>query len=157
MRVATTILQQMVYEEVRVKRQLSYAPSADLNNFAANTANIYVTAVDANQAVKVMLQQIEELKSNEIDQDTIDGMAGQFLTNYYLGQETNAAQAGELARYELIGGGWRNSFEFLNRIRAVRSADVAAVVRKYMKNIRFVVIGDPKSIDRNIFVASARP
>ena len=157
MRVAATILQQMVYEEVRVKRQLSYAPSADLNNFGANTANIYVTAVDANQAVKVMLDQIEQLKNNEINQEAIDGMAGQFLTNYYLGQETNAAQAGELARYELIGGGWRNTFEFLNRIREVRSADVQAVVRKYMKNIRFVVIGNPQAVDKNVFIAAVRP
>ncbi|MEP7211723.1 MAG: pitrilysin family protein [Acidobacteriota bacterium] len=157
MRVATTILQQMVYEEVRVKRQLSYAPSADLNNNAANTANIYVTAVDANQAVKVMLEQIDELKSGEIDQAAIDGMAGQFLTNYYLGQETNAAQAAELARYELIGGGWRNAFEFLNHIREVKSADIQTVARKYMKNIRFVVVGNPQAVDKNVFLAAARP
>lgn len=157
MRVAATILQQMVYEEVRVKRQLSYAPSAELNNFGANTANIYVTAVDANKAVSVMLDQIEQLKNSPVSQEEIDGMAGQFLTNYYIAQETNAAQAGELARYELIGGGWRNAFEFFNRIREVKSADVQAVVRKYMKNIRFVVVGNPQAVDKNVFVAAARP
>ena len=157
MRVATTILQQKVYEEVRVKRQLSYAPSADLNNFGANTANIYVTAVEANTAVGVMLEQINELKSDSVNQDAIDGMAGQFLTNYYLGQETNAAQAAELARYELIGGGWRNAFEFLNKIREVKSADVKTVAAKYMKNIRFVVIGNPQSVDKNVFIAATRP
>lgn len=157
MRVATNILQQMVYEEVRVKRQLSYAPSADLNNFSANTANIYVTAVQANTAVKVMLDQINDLKRNSVDQDAINGMAGQFLTNYYLGQETNAAQAAELARYELIGGGWRNAFEFLNRIRAVKSGDVRNVANKYMRNIRFVVVGNPQAVDKNVFIATARP
>ena len=152
MRVATTILQQMVYEEVRVKRQLSYAPNAELNNFAANTANIYVTAVDANQAVKVMLDQINMLKSQQIREEVIAGMAGQFLTNYYVGQETNAAQVGELARYELIGGGWRNSFEFLNRIREVKSRDVQAAANKYMKNIRFAVIGDTAAVNKSIFL-----
>ena len=156
MQVASSILRQMVYDEVRVKRQLSYAPGAEVNNFGANTANIYVTAVDANTAVKVMLEQIDDLKNGEVNQDFIDGMAGQFLTNYYLGQETNAAQAGELARYELIGGGWRNAFEFLNRIREVKSADVQSVVRKYMKNIRFVVIGNPQAVDRKVFIAAAQ-
>ncbi len=154
MRVAMTILQQLVNEEVRVKRQLSYAPNAELNNFAANTANIYVTAVDANQAVRVMLDQINELKTRQITEDKIAGMAGQFLTNYYLRQETSAAQAGELARYELIGGGWRNSFEFLNRIREVKPADVQAVSSKYMKNIRFVVIGNQLAINRSVFIPS---
>lgn len=157
MRVAMTILQQMVFEEVRVKRNLSYAPSAELNSLAANTGFIYVSAVDANQAVRVMLAQVDALRTNELRQDTLDGMTGQFLTRYYLGQETNAAQAGELARYELIGGGWRNTFEFLNRIREVKPADVRAVANKYMKNIRFVVIGDPRSVDRNIFLTAARP
>src|SRR4030095_16178123 len=114
MRVAMTILQQLVYEEVRVKRQLSYAPDAELDLSAAHSANIHVTAVDANQAVKVMLDQIGILKSNPIPERAISGMTGQFLTNYYVGQETNTAQVAELARYELLGGGWRNSFEFLH-------------------------------------------
>lgn len=152
MRVAMTILQELVNQEVRVKRQLSYAPNAEMNNMAANSANIYVTAVDANQAVNVMLDQIEGLKTGLIDEDRIGGMSGQFLTNYYVKQQTNAAQAGDLARYELIGGGWRNSFEFLNRVREVKPEDVRTVANKYMRNIRFVVIGNPGAIDRTVFL-----
>lgn len=155
MRVATTILRQMVHEEVRVKRQLSYYPNAELNNFAGNTATIYVTAVDANQAVKVMLDQINTLKTESIREEAIAGMAGQFLTNYYIGQETNGAQAAELARYELIGGGWRNSFQFLNRIREVKSEDIKTVANKYMKNIRFAVIGNQAAVDKSVFLAES--
>lgn len=154
MRVATTILQQMVFEEVRGRRQLSYAPNAELDNFAANTGSIYVTAVDANQAVKVMLDQIDILKTQKLDSSALDGMAGQFLTTYYVAQETNSAQVGELARYELIGGGWRNSFEFLNRIREVKPVDVSAVVNKYMKNIRFAVVGNQAAVNRSVFLGS---
>ena len=155
MRVAMTLLQELVYSEVRVKRNLSYAPNAELNNDAANTANIYVTAVDANQAVSVMLNQIDLLKTKTITDDKIAGMAGQFLTNYYLRQETNAAQAGELARYELIGGGWRNSFEFLNHIRSVKPEDIQTVANKYMKNIRFVVVGNPSAINKSVFLQAS--
>jgi zinc protease len=152
MRVATTILQQMVFQEVRDVRQLSYAPNAELDNLAANTGSIYVTAVDANQAVKVMLDQIEILKNQKLQSSALDGMTGQFLTSYYIAQETNAAQAGELARYELIGGGWRNSFEFLNRIREVKPDDINMVANKYMKNIRFAVVGNQAAINRSIFI-----
>ena len=152
MRVATTILNSRLFQEVRQKRQLSYAPSASLDSLSANTANIYVTAVDANQTVTVMLNVIKSLKTTPIQQAEIEGMAGQFLTNYYMKQETNAAQALELAKYELIGGGWRNSFELLNRLRGVTSAEVQNVAQKYMKNIRFVVIGNPQAIEKNIFL-----
>ena len=152
MRVATTILRDRVFEEVRVKRNLSYAPSADMGTTMANTGSIYVSAVDANQAVRVMLDEIQKLKTQAVDAREISGVSGQFLTTYFIGQETNAAQAAELARYELIGGGWRNSFQFLNRVREVKASDIQAVANKYIKNLRFVVVGNPASIDRTIFL-----
>lgn len=154
MRVAMTILQSRVFQEVRVKRQLSYAPNAELNSLSANTAHIYVTATDANQAVRVMLNEIKNLKTRQINGKYINSIAGHFLTLYYLDQQTNGSQARELAKYELIGGGWRNSFEFLNRLRRVTPVDVQQVAQKYMKNIRFVVIGNPADIDKSIFLQS---
>jgi predicted Zn-dependent peptidase len=60
-----------------------------------------------------------------------------------------------LAQYELIGGGWRNSADFIDRLRAVTPADVERVAQKYMRNIRFVVLGNPKSIDTRIFTGAA--
>jgi zinc protease len=151
MRVATSILQTRVYEEVRVRRNLSYAPDASLDSRGANTGGIYVTAVDANQAVRVMLDEITRLQTQEITADAIKATAQQFLTRYYLGQETNAAQAGELAQFELIGGGWRNSADVLDRLRAVTPADVKRVANTYMRNLQFVVIGDPRQIDKGVF------
>ncbi|HEX6123800.1 MAG TPA: pitrilysin family protein [Pyrinomonadaceae bacterium] len=155
MRVATTILQTLVHQEVRVRRQLSYAPSADMNNYAANTANISVSANDANQAVSVMLDQIRLLQNRTLPEGVIDEIASFFLTRHYLAQETSAAQVGELARYELIGGGWRNSFEFLNGVRAVTPDAIRNVANKYMKNIRFAVVGNEAAINRSIFVPAA--
>jgi predicted Zn-dependent peptidase len=152
MRVAVTVLQSRIYQEVRTKRQLSYAPNAELGSFSSNVGNIYVTAVDANQAVKVMLDEVKNLKTQQINEETIDGISGHFLTLHFIGQETNAAQAGELAKYELIGGGWRNAFDFLDKIREVKPAEVQAAAQKYMKNIRFVVIGNPTAINREVFL-----
>jgi zinc protease len=151
MRVASSILQSRVYSEVRVRRNLSYAPDAFLWSQGANAGGIYVTAVDANQAVQVMLREIARLQAQEISPDEIKATAQQFLTRYYLGQETNAAQAGELAQYELIGGGWRNSAVFIDRLRAVTPADVKRAANTYMRNLQFVVIGDPRQIDKGIF------
>lgn len=155
LRIASSILQSRVFLEVRVRRNLSYAPDAFLGSQGANIGGIYVTAVDANQAVAVMLGEIARLQSEEISAEEIKATAQQFLTRYYLGQETNAAQAGELAQSELIGGGWRNSAAFLERLRAVTPAEVKRVANTYMRNIRFVVLGDPKSIDTNIFTHQA--
>jgi predicted Zn-dependent peptidase len=155
MRVAASLLRDRVFEEVRVKRNLSYAPDAFLRGQSANTGGLYVTAVDANQAVRVMLNEITRLQREQIGPDDITAVIAQFLTTYYIGQETNSAQANELAQYELIGGGWRNSLMFLEKLRAVTPVDVQRVSQKYMRNIRFVVLGNPQQIDKNVFTGQA--
>lgn len=155
MRIASSMLRDRVFEEVRVKRNLSYAPDAFLRTQAANVGGLYVTAVDANQSIRVMLSEITRLQNEPVSNDDIKAVIAQYLTTYYLGQETNAAQAGELAQYELIGGGWRNSVDFLEKLEAVTPADVQRVSQKYMKNIRFVVLGNPQSIDRGVFTGQA--
>src|SRR5215510_526316 len=155
MRIASSMLRDRVFEEVRVKRNLSYAPDAFLRTQAANVGGLYVTAVDANQSIRVMLSEIARLQNEAVSQDDIHAVIAQYLTTYYLGQETNAAQAGELAQYELIGGGWRNSVDFLEKLSAVTPADIQRVSQKYMKNIRFVVLGNPKSIDSGVFTGQA--
>ena len=155
MRVASSLLRDRVFEEVRVKRNLSYAPDAFLRTQAANVGGLYVTAVDANQSIRVMLSEIGRLQTEPVSAVDIHSVIAQYLTTYYLGQETNAAQAGELAQYELIGGGWRSSVEFLEKLSAVTPADIQRVSQKYMKNIRFVVLGNPRSVDTGVFTGAA--
>lgn len=153
MRVAMTLLQSKVIQEVRNKRQLSYAPNAEMEDDAANTANIYVTANDANQSVFIMLKLIEQMRENGANEDEFTGLPGYFLTTYFIRQETNASQVAELARYELTGGGWRNSLSFIDKMLAVKPGDIKTVANKYMKNIRFVVVGNPSAINKQIFLA----
>ncbi|HJX90813.1 MAG TPA: pitrilysin family protein [Pyrinomonadaceae bacterium] len=155
MRVASSLLRDRVFEEVRVKRNLSYAPDAFLRNQAANVGGLYVTAVDANQSVRLMLNEISKLQQQAVRADEIQAVVAQYLTTYYMGQETNAAQAGELAQYELIGGGWRTSTDFLEKLTAVTPTDVQRVAQKYMRNIRFVVLGNPQSVDTGAFMGQA--
>ena len=154
MRVASSLLRDRVFEEVRVRRNLSYAPDAFLRTQAANVGGLYVTAVDANLSVKLMLNEIARLQQQPVGAEDIHAVIAQYLTTYYLGQETNAAQAGELAQYELIGGGWRNSIDFLSNLSSVTPADIQRVSQKYMRNIRFVVLGNPRSVDTVVFTGA---
>lgn len=152
MRVAMSILQTLVYQEVRGRLQLSYAPEADMESLAANSASISVSTTDPNAATSAMLAQIRLLQQEPINPAIIEEVASFFLTRYYMAQETSAAQVRELAQYELIGGGWRNSFEFLKRVRAVTPEEVKTVSNKYMKNIRFAIVGNERVIDKSVFV-----
>ncbi|MBK9154854.1 MAG: insulinase family protein [Chloracidobacterium sp.] len=152
MRVAISILQTLVYQTVRQQLQLSYAPDAEMNNLSINTANISVSTTDPNRAVGVMLQQIGFLKERTLNEAVIDEISSFFLTKHYIGLETSGAQVADLALYELIGGGWRNSFEFMNGVRAVKPEDIRDVANRYMKNLRFSYVGDTSVIRKSVFV-----
>jgi predicted Zn-dependent peptidase len=43
----------------------------------------------------------------------------------------------------------------MDKISAVTPADVQRVAQKYMHNIRFVVLGNPKSIDARVFTGAS--
>lgn len=151
MKVASLILRDAVFEEVRSKRNLSYAPDAFLSAQGVNTGGLYFTAVDANLTVSVMLGEIARLQMDEVPAGLIRSTSQGLLTTSFLEQETNQAQAGALALHELIGGGWRQAGQMLDRVRAVTPADVRRVATTYMRNLQFVVLGNPQSIDRQVF------
>jgi predicted Zn-dependent peptidase len=151
LQVASSILQDRVFVEVRIKRNLSYDPSAFLAGQSASVGGISVTAVDANQAVKLMLDEITGLKKEPVESSTLAEVVAQYITTYFLGIETSGAQAGTLAQYEIIGGGWQNAEALLDRIRAVKAADVQRVANQYMRNLQFDVIGDGAAINKRVF------
>jgi predicted Zn-dependent peptidase len=76
-----------------------------------------------------------------------------FLTQYWLAQETNMEQAAILGAYEIVGGGWEKAAEFVDGVRNVTPADIRRVAETYMKDIQFVVIGNPDTIDDALFTS----
>jgi len=153
MYVGISILRNRFFEEVRTKRNLSYAPYSGIAQYAANYGLIYVTAEHPNVTLTVMLDEINRLQTELIPKKELQDNINLLLTRYYLDIETNNAQANLLARYELVGGGWRNSQKLANLIRKVKSKDVMNVAQKYIKNIHIGVIGGPGEIDREIFLS----
>jgi predicted Zn-dependent peptidase len=152
--VASHILRDRVYAEVRIKRALSYAPSAFLNERRAGNGGIYVTTNNVNLAVPLMLKEIANLKNEPVSADDVSGAIAQFSTNYFLANQTNAAQAGMLAEYEIIGGGWRNAQSTMERSRKVTPADVQRVTRQYMNRLQFTVVGTENSFDKAVLTAA---
>jgi predicted Zn-dependent peptidase len=151
--VAINILSQQFFDEVRVKRNLSYAPYADLHSQGANSGFIYVTTPRPNDAIKVMFDEIERMQRDTIREKPLADIINGFLTTYYLKLETNDALAARLGEYELLGGGWQKAMNWLDEVRKVTPTDIQRVANTYLKNFRFAVIGDPSKFDRTIFTS----
>lgn len=147
LRVATRVLTERLFEEVRTKRNLSYAVAAGLGNRVANRGNIYVTAVQPDTTLKVMQTEVRRLQQDPVPASRLGQTVNVFLTAYLMSQQSNMGQAADLGLWELSGGGWANSRAFRDRLRAVTPADVQRVARTYMKNFSFALIGDPTKLD----------
>ncbi len=147
MLIANSILRDRVWEEVRTKRSLSYAPTAFYRTNFSNLGAIYVTAVNPDTTIKVMINEIERLKNEPISDKELTNKVRQFITYYYMGKETNQAQANALAFYELAGIGYNRVSKFLTYVNKVTPKDIQDVAQKYMKNLQFVLIGNPETLE----------
>ena len=83
-----------------------------------------------------------------VDPAGLKRLEQQFVTEYYLKNETNADQASVLARAELYQGDYRAADRFQAELRRVTPADVARVAKKYLVNFRFAFVGDTTKVDR---------
>jgi predicted Zn-dependent peptidase len=153
MQVALDILSDRLFEEVRTKRNLSYAVFAGLSQRRANYGLLYVTAVQPDTTLGVMLHEVERLKTEPITSERLAENVNIFLTQYWLAQETNMGQAGTLGTFEIVGGGWEKAADFVRGVREVTPADIQRVSEAYLKDIHFVVIGDPGRIDDTLFTS----
>ena len=118
-----------------------------------NSTSQHATAVEPDTTLKVMRTEVARLKTEPIPTKRFAETVNGFLTRYFLRQEANMDQAATLGAYELVGGGWRRADTFIGRVRAVAPADVQRVARKYLRDLRFAVVGDSTKIDRALFTS----
>jgi zinc protease len=153
LRVATDILSERLFEEVRTKRNLTYSVGAGLSNRAANRGSLYVTAVEPDTTLKVIFTEVRRLQREPLPQSTLSENVNTFLTEFWMDQQSNMGQARQLGFFELLGGGYQNLDRFVDAVRRVTPADVERVSTRYMQHARFAVIGDPAKIDRKLFTS----
>jgi zinc protease len=89
-----------------------------------------------------MAVELRRLQSTLVAPDGLRTLVGQFITDYFLKNETNADQASFLARAELYDGDYRKADDFVASLRRVTPADIQRVALQYMHDTRFGFIGD---------------
>ena len=150
LRVATAVLSGRLFTEVRSRRNLSYAVEAPFLERANAVGGLYVTTVDPNQVLRLMRQELTTLQTESVDPVGLKRLEQQFITEYYLKNETNADQANVLARAELYQGNFRASDRFMEGLRKVTPEDVRRVAQKYLKDFRFAYVGDASKLDKSL-------
>ena len=147
LRVATSVLTGRMFAEIRTRQNLTYDVHAPFVDRAATLGGLYVTTVAPDTALKLMRAAIVDLQTGMLDPLGLKQLEQQFITEYFLDNETNAAQADFLARSQLYEGDYREADRFVDELKSVTPEAVQRVARRYMKGFRFAYVGDPSKLD----------
>ena len=148
LRVATAVLSGRLFSEVRDQRNLSYAVNAPFVERALAGGGLYVTTGSPDTVLAIMRTEVSHLSHALVDPDALQRLVQQFITEYFLDNETNADQANFLARAELYRGDYRAGERFVSELRKVTPQDVRRVTQKYMHDIAFAYVGDTTRLSR---------
>ena len=149
LRVAAAVLSGRLFGEIRSKRNLTYAVSANYRDRALTSVGLYVTTTAPDSVLAIMLAEVKTLKQFPIQTEMLRPIVRQFITEYFLDNETSTAQADFLARAQLYRGDYTAGERFVAELRAVTGADVRRVAQRYLKNARWAYVGDPTRVTRD--------
>jgi zinc protease len=148
LRVASAVLSGRFFTEIRSRRNLSYEVESPFIERAIASGGVYVTTVDPNTTLQLMRSEIDRLQRELVDPRGLGRLVQQFITDYFLKNETNGDQATFLARAQIYQGDYRAAGHFVDELRRVRPEDVRRVARDYMHDFRFVYLGRPDLVSR---------
>ena len=144
LRIATAILSGQLFGEIRSKRNLTYAVDAPFIERAVAAGGLYVTTVAPDVTLDVMRRLIVDFQDGTVDGEALNRLVLQFLTQYFLDNESAAEQADFLARAQLYYSDFSRAERFEEELRSITPDDIRRAAQRYMRDVRFVFIGDAK-------------
>ncbi len=153
LRIATSVLTGRMFSEIRTRQNLTYDVHAPFVDRAATAGGLYVSTASPDTTLKLMHAAVRELQNGLLDPDGLVRLEQQFLTEYFLDNETNDAQADFLARSQLYRGDYKAAEKFVDELKSVTPEAVRRVARKYMKGIRFAYVGDPSQLHKDLITS----
>ncbi len=148
--VAFRILWDRAFVEIRTKRNLSYQPDAGLGEaggYVDHQGFLYATSTDPTTTMRLMYAEALRLSEEPMPARRLAATKEQIVTSYLMETSGIAKQADALADAVLLQGDIREARRFIDRVRAVTNADIAAFGRKYLRNLQTILLGDPASFE----------
>lgn len=139
--VGMSYLREKLFEEIRTKRNLSYAPFAYAAGAHGYSVGVLgVSTVWPDSSITIMLREMQKMKDGDFAEDDLEKSKQVYITNYYFREMTNAGKANSLYFNERYAGDWRRAFSY-DAIQAVNKEAVQKAFKKYAKNLQVGIVG----------------
>ncbi|PSK83183.1 M16 family metallopeptidase [Prolixibacter denitrificans] len=149
-RLAFNILRNKLFEEVRTKRNLSYAPQAFSSTGFIPYSAVYVTTTKPNEAVTVMVNEMDTLKNDGFTDVDLRNSKSEYTTYYFMGKQSTYNTAYSLGVAK-IKGSIDMTTHFIDHIDAVTLAQMQKIFSQYVDGINWNYLGDESVIDKDVF------
>lgn len=145
-------LRNVLFEELRTKRNLTYAPGASVGaTIGQSRAALSVSSTLPDSSIAIMYAELEKMKRGEIDADALNDSKQVFITSYYMRQMTNDGVAGAIYSNERNTGDWRRAYSF-DAISAVNVESVRAAVERFASNLQVGVVGKASMVTKDKYL-----
>ena len=151
LRITAAVLAGQLFGEIRSRRNLTYAVDAPFVERAVAAGGFYVTTVQPELTVDLMRQQLAAVRTGMINEEALGRLVQQFLTQFYLDNESNTQQADFLARSYLFEGDIRAVARFEQQLRSVTPLDIQRAAQRYIRDVRWVYVGEAKKAPTRSF------
>lgn len=148
LRIATAVLGGQFFSEIRSRRNLTYAVDAPFIDRAISGGGLYVTAASPAQTVDLMRQQLAGVRTGEVSEEGLSRLIHQFLTQFFLENETNTEQADFLAKSFLFEGDIRAVGHFEEQLRSITPGDIRRVAQRWIRDVQWAYIGDVSKLPK---------
>ncbi|KKQ18666.1 MAG: Peptidase M16 domain protein [Berkelbacteria bacterium GW2011_GWB1_38_5] len=139
-----------LFTEVREKRGLAYYVSSEMADFQDTGifgASAGVDILRAKEAVKVILEEFNKLKTKDISAEELKRAKENLKGRMYLGLEESFAVAEFLAEQQLFWGKIEHPEEIISKYEKVTASDIKKFAKEYFvpKNLNLAMISPFKN------------
>ena len=142
-----------LFREIRIERNLSYAPDASTYNHRIGFGDISISTVLPDSAWRVTRSRIIDFfRDNIIRSEYLSEVPATWYTGQYLDMQTAESQATELGSAWFYKGDWREAYRALERYTEVTPEQLNSAAVRYMDNFTIVVVGNPEDVTRSEYL-----
>lgn len=151
-RIMMQILDKRLFDEVRTKRNLSYAPGGYATGTHGNYyGQITLQSILPDSAIGVVLNELHKLQTKPVGAQELEDAKAARITTFFYVMQTNLDQARNLFNNQMETGDWRNLFRVTDESAKVTAADIQRVADKYMHHLVFVTLGPEGAVSNTRF------
>lgn len=137
-----------LFREIRIERNLSYAPDASTYDHRLGFGDISISTILPDSAWRVTKGDIISFfQDNILTEETLASIPATWYTSQYMDQQTAESQATEIGSAYFYTNDWRTAYQTLERFSEVTPEELNEAAVKYLRNFTVVVVGNPDRIN----------